>query len=555
MKNSPIFILLLAILSSAFGQTNYSDYTSANKSPIFVDDFKNNANNWWTGDQYRTCNYANGQFYFSTHGNEEAGITFRQIEINQSKDFEIETSIAYLDGTSDLLNAVLFGLDRTSVNHYKFGFSSTGYYQYVKIINSEWYPVRDWMQTNSLKTVGDYNKLTIRKIQSNYYFFINEVFVYNCDADPFYGNWIGFHVAPKTSIAIDYIYINYLKKSQTEVADQDPPVVEITSPQVTRGYKIVESSDNILIKGRASDKSGIFEVTINGVKIPVDASGNFQYNLKLAIGDNSFTLRASDTKGNMATHLFEILRKQVNDNVVNNNNIVDDVQVNTGKREALIIGNGNYGTAPLRNPVNDANVMSSELSKYGFSVEKYTDAKYQDMKRAISNFGTKLSKDKSIVGLFYYAGHGIQMKGKNFLLPVDAIIEKEADVEVYGIDIDGLLSNLEYAGNNLNIIILDACRNNPFARSFRSAASNGLATVNAPIGTIIAFATSPGSTAADGDANNGLYTQELVKAMQSGGLKIEDVFKKVRSQVKQSSNGLQIPWENSSLEGDFYFKP
>jgi uncharacterized caspase-like protein len=176
------------------------------------------------------------------------------------------------------------------------------------------------------------------------------------------------------------------------------------------------------------------------------------------------------------------------------------------------------------------------------------------MKKAISDYGAILGNDRSSIGLFYYAGHGIQARGKNYLIPTDAHIEKEADVEVYCVDLDNLLGNLEYAGNNLNMIILDACRNNPFGRGFRSQASNGLATVNAPSGTIIAFATAPGSTAADGEGNNGLYTQEFLKAVQIPNTKIEDVFKSVRKQVKALSGGKQVPWENSALEGDFYFR-
>jgi uncharacterized caspase-like protein len=193
------------------------------------------------------------------------------------------------------------------------------------------------------------------------------------------------------------------------------------------------------------------------------------------------------------------------------------------------------------------------LKKLGFEVSTVKNGSQNQMKQAISKYGELLAKDKNAVGLFYYAGHGMQIKGKNYLVPVDAVIEKEPDVEVYCVDLDGLLANLEYSGNNMNIIILDACRNNPFGRGFRSQAGNGLATINAPVGTIIAYATAPGSVAADGDGKNGLYTQEFVKALSTPNLQIEDVFKKVRTQVKTISEGKQIPWENSSIEGDFYF--
>ena len=157
-------------------------------------------------------------------------------------------------------------------------------------------------------------------------------------------------------------------------------------------------------------------------------------------------------------------------------------------------------------------------------------------------------------GLFYYAGHGMQVKGKNFFLPVDADIQSEDEVPYRGIDANELLAKMESAKNRVNLVILDACRNNPFARSFRSSAQ-GLAQMDAPVGTLVAFATAPGSVAADGTGRNGLYTQHLLASLNQPGLKIEDVFKRVRVGVRQGSRGKQIPWENTSLEGDFYFKP
>lgn len=355
------------------------------------------------------------------------------------------------------------------------------------------------------------------------------------------------------STTSDIRTINYQAIKQ----DNTPPTITLTNPQVSRGFKQIEQNEQINILGKATDESGIFKVTVNGTNASVSADGIFQANVLLAFGDNTVTIKATDTKQNTSEFTFYVNRKsnQVVNNVVVNVNNSNNVNVNINERRiALVIGNGDYISAPLRNPVNDANTISTELKKLGFEVTTVTNGSQNQMKQAISNYGTQLSKDKNIVGLFYYAGHGIQVKGKNYIIPTDAKIEKEPDVEVFCVDLDGLLANLEYAGNNMNVIILDACRNNPFGRGFRSQAGNGLATVNAPTGTFIAFATAPGSTAADGDGNNGLYTQEFVKALQIPNIKIEDVFKKVRTQVKTLSNGQQIPWENSSIEGDFYFK-
>jgi uncharacterized caspase-like protein len=223
------------------------------------------------------------------------------------------------------------------------------------------------------------------------------------------------------------------------------------------------------------------------------------------------------------------------------------------KRLALVIGNGEYLMSPLRNPPNDANVIADELKQLGFEVMVYTNLSQNDMKTRIREFGDKLSAQKG-VGLFYYAGHGMQLNGENYIVPVSAVINKEQDVELEAVNLKRILGEMDYAENDLNIIILDACRNNPFARSFRSGGENGYASVSAPKGTYIAFATAPGSVASDGAGDNGLYTQELVKALKNPGLKIEDVFKQVRGSVYKISNQEQLTWENSSIFGDFYFK-
>ena len=220
------------------------------------------------------------------------------------------------------------------------------------------------------------------------------------------------------------------------------------------------------------------------------------------------------------------------------------------KRVALVIGNSAYPTAPLKNPVNDAQDMAQALGNLGFDVTYRENLNQNDMKRAIREFGPKIRNGG--VGLFYYAGHGAQLNGRNYLVPIGAVIEKENDLEYEGVDAGLVLDEMFAAGNQLNIVILDACRNNPFARSFRTD-SPGLAVMKAPVETVIAYATAPGEVAADGASRNGLYTQELLKNIKTPGLKLEDVFKRVRTAVRQISNGKQIPWESVSLERDFYF--
>jgi hypothetical protein len=221
-------------------------------------------------------------------------------------------------------------------------------------------------------------------------------------------------------------------------------------------------------------------------------------------------------------------------------------------RVALIIGNSDYKIGPLANPVNDARSIARVLKAKGFEVMLYENIPDKDlMKIAIREFGKKLRMNRG-VGLFYYAGHGVQVEGYNFLVPVQAEMASEAEVEYEAVDVGFVLAQMEGAANRVNIIILDACRNNPFARSFRSA-DRGLATINAPTGSLIAYATAPGSTASDGTGENGLYTEAFLKQLEQENLKIEEVFKNVRAEVIQKSGGQQIPWESSSLIGDFYF--
>lgn len=221
-------------------------------------------------------------------------------------------------------------------------------------------------------------------------------------------------------------------------------------------------------------------------------------------------------------------------------------------RLALVIGNGSYAESPLRNPVNDATEMSAALKSVGFEVMSYTNLDQNAMKRAIRDFGSKL-RTKGGVGLFYYAGHGVQVKGTNYLIPVSATIDREEEVEYESVDLGLVLAQMESARNNMNIVILDACRNNPFARTFRSA-DKGLASINAPSGTLISYSTAPGSVALDGTGKNGLYTQELLKNIQTPNLTLEGVFKRVRAQVLEQTQGKQTPWESASLGlNDFYF--
>jgi hypothetical protein len=219
-------------------------------------------------------------------------------------------------------------------------------------------------------------------------------------------------------------------------------------------------------------------------------------------------------------------------------------------RLALVIGNGAYREAPLPNPTNDAADMAKALEASGFTVMRLENATLREMHLALREFGDRLGRTST--GLFYFAGHGLQVRGRNYLLPVDADIAREDEVAFAALDLAAVLEKLDSARNPVNFVVLDACRNNPFGKRFQPAAK-GLAQVDAPPGTLIAFATAPGSVSSDGAGRNGLYTHHLLREMRKAGAPVEEVFKSVRGAVRKESSGQQVPWESTSLETAFSF--
>jgi curli biogenesis system outer membrane secretion channel CsgG len=218
---------------------------------------------------------------------------------------------------------------------------------------------------------------------------------------------------------------------------------------------------------------------------------------------------------------------------------------------ALVIGNNAYAAAPLKNPVNDSHAIAAELKQLGFQVVERENLKVREIPAMLREFRSKLQPGGT--ALVFYAGHGLQIKGVNYLPAVDADISSEEDVPLSSIDVNQLLDLLGESKTRLNLVFLDACRNNPFTRSLRSGAS-GLAKVEAPSGTLISFATRPGSTAADGEGSHGLYTEYLLQQILVPNQPIEQALKQVTRNVRQASKGRQEPWMEGAIEGDFYFR-
>ena len=226
------------------------------------------------------------------------------------------------------------------------------------------------------------------------------------------------------------------------------------------------------------------------------------------------------------------------------------------KNYALLIGNSNYSIGALDNPANDANDLANTLRSIGFDTMVRVNVDAEGMRNLIRDFGSKL-KNNDGIGLFFFAGHGVQVNGENYMLPVAFPFKNEQDVEKNGVQANMVLRYMEDSKNRVNVVVLDACRNNPFIKT-RSLKTRGLAPMDAPSGSLVAFSTAPGTEASDGSGRNGLYTKHLMANVKVPGLTVEQVFKRTREGVENESEReigrRQSPREESSLKGgDMYF--
>ena len=223
-------------------------------------------------------------------------------------------------------------------------------------------------------------------------------------------------------------------------------------------------------------------------------------------------------------------------------------------RFALVIGNSTYQNASfLTNTKNDASDVAAALKRLGFEVTTAFDLNSQKMRRALRDFGH--SANGASMAIVFYAGHGLEISKQNYLIPTDARLRTDLDVYYEAVPLDLVMAAVG-SSRGLKLVLLDACRNNPFARSFRSSGGGGLAPVQAPKGTFIAYATAPGQVALDGEnSENSPYTEALSRAISEPGLSLETVFKRTRSKVLEVTGEQQVPWETSSITGEFYFKP
>ncbi len=330
------------------------------------------------------------------------------------------------------------------------------------------------------------------------------------------------------------------------------PYVRVISPLSRSGSsEAIVHDSQVSVYGIIDNVSLAEKLFVDGLETSWQPDGVFNRTIPLKSVRNKVEIKVEDKNGQKYSKTLEIV-KQADENrptfTSPDNSSSDDL-----KKIALVIGNNEYERSPLRNAVNDAESMSATLKGLGFKVNKVLNADYTTMKAKIHEFVNEAEGYN--IAMFYYSGHGLEMEGANYLIPVDAKIETEQDIITQTIEADKITKPLELVNEgNLNIIILDACRSYPsgLAKS-RSGNDGGLARMIPPSGMLIAFATAPGSTASDGSGSNGLYTGELVKQLQMPQ-RLEDIFMNTRNEVERKSNGRQRPWEEARLKGVYYLK-
>jgi hypothetical protein len=681
-----LFIFQAVKLSA---QLAYNEVSPGQRVSIFSETFDNNTNEWLTDNSWVSGIFKNGYYYIACKNfKQNTGLTYKTISIDQTKDFELETSFSVIKGKG----ALVFGLSK-DFEHYRVEIDDKKNLVIVKDNPSKGKVEKLFSSKEEIiiKSIGFYNKITVRKYQGSFYIYVNDLLLKQFENLVFTGDQIGYSVGLNSEISVDFLYVSYLKSktapilAQNKTVNKDsvktlPKIAAVTVPvpkDTSNIAKPVEikaapaapvitvapagpmitwvspsglttSLDTYTARVRANIKSGsdlksvLFYVngTSKGeAELKTSQDGTKTYvaekTLNLNPGENNVYLIATNFDGSSKSDLRYFNNPQANPpeitwgipktttalvnsdaftmevcikspaDLLSAQVLVNGVQVTVGKffqrmegvdcnyvwkpeiilkegensvyviaeniagskrsenriiqfskalaekRLALVFGNSNYanGTS-LKNPINDANLMEGTLKNLGFTVIKQLNAGRDSMFSAIREFSKKLSDYN--VALFYYAGHGIQVDGTNYLIPVNAKLENKEDCKWEAVAVNTVTDEFKKNSANTNIVILDACRNNPYKSWVRGgeAGFKALAPIN---GTIVSFSTSEGATAADGDGANGLFTEELVKQM-SIAQPIEGVFKQTRKEVMAKSKGLQMPTEWTYLTGDFYFK-
>ncbi len=514
---------------------NYENLQELNKKLIFYEDFSTNKNKWpiFSSPQ-KYAKIKNGKYYLKA-ANEGFQVRPKLVNKPLPDNFELEVRVLFQKGAENLLRVFTRAPAKSHLNPKKLAMLN-------KRLKGAFKP-------------HEINELTIRKVGVRYAVFLNEELIRTGYAEKIPAKLFKINVVRGTEMFIDDIKISKIISKPKNVQSTKPKII-IYTPKTERGFVKLSTNElnnaenkGVSVSGKVEPYVGNVQLSLNDKNVNLLSSGNFQTVYFLQKGEN-FLIFELKQNGNV------IDKKEININYQpesENQNIINKPNSANEKRLALVIGNASYEFGgQLANPENDARAIAEALRKTGFEVMEYTNLSQKAIKKVIDEFGEKLQSYD--VGLFFYAGHGVQVKGSNFLVPVDANINSESDVEYDCVNAERVLARMEDAGSSVNIVILDACRNNPFERSWtRSTQGKGLAFMNAPSGSLIAYATSPGTTASDGSGSNGLYTSALLKHLATPGITILEMFQRVRATVMEESGDRQVPWESTSLRGNFYF--
>jgi hypothetical protein len=330
MKKGLLLLMILFFVSTivSFSQSNYNDYPDSLKKSIIYEDFNNNSNKWTSGnlsDNSVDNKIKDGYLEIKVPDKNKMGLQCMPVlGFNPYKNWEIETRIKYTAGSTLRAFALFWGYQDTNSQGYFFFIDAHGLFKVQKkdTPGINFINYKDWAPANFVNK-SDWNKLTVRKVNDKYYFFINDHYISSAPFESFYGDKIGYYCGGGLTIRANYLKVSYLE-SQNNMADNSAPEIIIYNPVVSRGVKISEANKQLLVKGKATGSNGIYEVAVNGIDANVNANGEFQQTVKLAFGENTVTVKATDTKNNTANYSFDVNRQSEMasiDTVLNENSI------------------------------------------------------------------------------------------------------------------------------------------------------------------------------------------------------------------------------------------
>ena len=488
---------------------------------LFEDDFSDNRNQWpeWQ-DEKSSASVKDGKYILRNHSENDGFSVFYPVSIDLRQDFEIQIDLNKVRGSSGEHRAGISWLNKEEIHIFYIDYNGWwGYNKWNK--EKKWQDILRRKDTIIKQTLNRSNALSLKKSGGNIQFFINNQSVGKIKFKGDTSNILMISFSGKTTIEIDSLKIKYVYKkgvSNNKIKPIGQPLDALARAELEKYAQSAAAA------------------TATPTPVPTALPTSTPTPVVTAIEPTPtpLPLATATPVPTLAPTAAPTLAE---------------------KKLALLIGNGAYPDAPLQNPANDARAMAAALKRLGFDVIIKEDAGQKEMKQTIDQFGQAL-KDYD-VGVFFYSGHGVQVSGQNYLIPVDADPKSVNDVEYDCVNAGRVLGKMEDAGNTTNIIILDACRNNPFERSWtRSAQGNGLAFMNAPSGSLIAYATSPGNVAYDAtEGVNSPYTAALLQHLETPNISILEMFQRVRGVVMKATDKQQIPWESTSLMGNFYFNP